>query len=146
MRQFKTLRNTWMDRWVESVMSEWGIPQFHPSITTSMHSAYISVSRVQLLTSQPVSWSSRKRCLGSSGEMSGKTRRKDAEKREREKALTHARPLCGWHYDERRGHHPGAGPSKGSRRCDPLQKKKWVPQRSHGSKKTKAWDDNLAQQ
>lgn len=51
-----------------------------------------------------------------------------------------------WHHDERRGHHPGAGPSKRSRRCDPLQKKKWVPQRSHRSKKTKAWDDNSAQQ
>lgn len=73
-------------------------------------------------------------------------RRKEEEKRERENALTHACPLSGWHHDERRGHHRGAGPSKRSQRCDPVQKKKWVPRRSHRSKKKKAWDDNSAQQ
>lgn len=77
-------------------------------------------------------------------EREGEEKKKRREKKQ--KALTHACPLCRWHHDERRGHHPGAGPSKGSQRCDLVQKKKWIPQRSHGSKKTKAWDDNSAQQ
>ena len=91
-------------------------------------------------------WTRRKGIVRVEQRNDWEARRKEEEKRERENFLTHAFPLSGWHRDERRGHHRGAGTSKRSQWCDPVQKKKWVPQWSHRSKKKKAWDDNSAQQ